>query len=103
MLHFVLCYISYGYVCSYIHTYVIIFSFLDKNILVHQECACDSPLLCSCPYGGRVTYVLGDMGLFWIDKQQLSGKYVDWAKAKYSEPAGTDRMKASEVRKLFFS
>ena len=71
--------------------------FLDKNILVHQTCSCESPLLCSCPFGGRVTYVLGDMGLFWIDREQLSGSYVEWAKAKRDEPAGTTGMKAPEV------
>ena len=43
------------------------------------------------------------MGLFWIDKQRLSGKYVEWAKEKYKEPAGTDRMKASEVWNIFSS
>lgn len=74
-----------------------IYVFSDKNILVHQTCSCERPLLCSCPFGGRVTYVLGDMGLFWIDSEKHSGNYVDWAKAKQREPAGTARMKAPEV------
>ena len=68
---------------------------------MHQTCSCEKPLLCSCPFGGRVTYVLGDMGLFWIEGKQLSGRYVEWAKAKRSEPAGTAGMKAPEVLHLY--
>ena len=70
---------------------------LDRNILIHQTCSCTSPLLCTCPYGGGVKYVLGDMDLFCVDGERLSGKYVDWAKAKCNEPAGTVGMKATEV------
>ena len=79
-----------------------LYMFSDKNILVHQTCSCESPFLCSCPFGGRVTYVLGDMGLFWIDSEQLSGSYVEWAKAKCDEPAGTSGMKAPEVGIIYF-
>ena len=64
---------------------------------MHQTCSCKAPLLCSCPHGGRVTYLLGDMGLFWTEGERLSGKYVEWAKAKHFEPAGTAGMKAPEV------
>ena len=44
-----------------------------------------------------MTYVLGDMGSFWTEGGQLSGNYVEWAKAKHKEPAGTVGMKAPEV------
>ena len=44
-----------------------------------------------------MTYVLGDMGLFWKEGERLSGHYVEWAKAKRNEPAGTAGMKAPEV------
>ena len=64
---------------------------------MHQACACHEPLLCSCPDGGRVTYVLGDMSLFWTEGKRPSGKYVKWAKAKQKEPGGTAGMKAPEV------
>ena len=64
---------------------------------MQQACACQEALLCSYPHGGRVTYVLGDMSLFWIEGKQPSGKYVKWAKAKQREPAGTAGMKAPEV------
>ena len=71
--------------------------FLDTNILVHQTCSCDNPLLCACPGGGGVTYVLGDMDLFCVQGEALSGKYLNWAKQKFTEPAGTPGLKATEV------
>ena len=71
--------------------------FLDKNILVHQSCPCKTPLQCSCIGGSGVTYVLGDMGLFWMEKN-LTKKYMEWATAKDIEPAGTKGMKAPEVK-----
>ena len=37
------------------------------------------------------------MGLFWDDKGHLSSKYMEWAKQKSDEPAGTAGMKATEV------
>lgn len=37
------------------------------------------------------------MGLFWMEGERLSGKYVEWANAKHVEPAGTAGMKAPEV------
>jgi len=71
----------------------------DRNILVHQTCPCLSPIRCKCSCGGGVKYVVGDMGLFWDDKEHRSTKYMEWAKEKSDEPAGTAGMKASEVSK----
>ena len=64
---------------------------------MHQSCSCQAPLFCSCPSGGRVTYVLGDMSLFRKEEKQPSRKYMEWAKEKCNEPAGTTGMKAPEV------
>jgi len=41
--------------------------------------------------------VLGDMDLFCVHGESVSGKYVEWARAKQTEPAGTAGMKATEV------
>ena len=70
---------------------------LDTNILVHQTCSCISPLQCSCPGDGGVTYVIGDMDLFCVQGKALSGKYLNWAKQKFTEPSGTRGLKATEV------
>jgi len=48
-----------------------------------------------------VKYVLGDMGLFWEDKRHLTLKYMEWAKEKSREPAGTTGMKATEVQYVY--
>ena len=66
---------------------------------MHQTCICESPLVCTCGPGDNkgVTYVLGDMDLFCIDGENLSGEYVRWARAKFTEPSGTRDMKATEV------
>ena len=65
--------------------------------MVHQTCSCVSPLQCVCSGGSGVTYVLGDMDLFCVQGETLSGKYLDWAKEKFNEPAGTHGLKATEV------
>ena len=70
---------------------------LDTNILVHQTCSCVSPLQCVCPGGSGVTYVLGDMDLFCVQGETLTGKYLDWANEKFNEPAGTHGFKPAEV------
>ena len=70
---------------------------VDTNILVHQTCSCVSPLQCIGHEDKGVTYVLGDMDLFWIHEEDLTGKYVDWAKKKFHEPSGTHGLKATEV------
>jgi len=44
--------------------------------------------------------VLGDMDLFCVLGESVSGKYVEWAQAKHHEPAGTIGMKATEVSSL---
>lgn len=84
-------------VVTYIVAAFYYYCFIDSNILVHQICMCKNPLLCTCPVGEAVTYVLGDIDLFCIDGEHLSGKYVEWAKAKRNEPAGSPGLKASEV------
>ena len=71
--------------------------FLDKNILVNQTCSCKTPLQCSCTGRGAITYLLGDMGLFWMEREKPTMKYEEWAQAKQNEPAGTKGMKAPEV------
>ena len=75
----------------------IIYFFVDANILVHMNCSCKSPLFCTCPPGEGVKFVLGDMDLFCVLGESVSGKYVEWAQAKHHEPAGTIGMKATEV------
>ena len=72
-------------------------SILDTNILVHQTCSCVSPLQCICSGGSGVTYVLGDMDLFCVQGETLTGKYLKWAKQKFTEPAGTRGLKPTEV------
>ena len=77
-----------------LHMYVL---FLDTNILVHQTCSCITPLQCVCPGDSGVTYVLGDMDLFCVQGEALSGKYLKWAKEKFTEPVGTRGLKPTEV------
>ena len=64
---------------------------------MHQTCSCVSPLQCVCPGGSGVTYVLGDMDLFCVQGETLTGKYLNWAKEKFTEPAGTRGLKPTEV------
>ena len=64
---------------------------------MHQTCPCKNVLQCACPGGSGVTYVLGDMSLFWMKGEKCTKKYIEWATAKYEEPAGTKGMKAPEV------
>ena len=71
--------------------------FLDTNILIHQTCSCVSPLLCVCSGDSGVTYALGDMDLCCVQGDTLSDNYLDWAKEKFNEPAGTHGLKAAEV------
>ena len=75
--------------------YVLYFS--DKNIFVHQTCPCKHVLQCSCPDGSGITYVLGDMSLFWMKGEKLTGKYIEWGVAKSNDPPGTKGMRAPEV------
>ena len=44
--------------------------------------------------------MLGDMDLFFVQGESMSGKYVELAQAKHHEPAGTVGMKATEVSSL---
>ena len=44
-----------------------------------------------------MTYVLGDMDLFCLQGETLTGKYLDWADEKFNEPAGTHGLKPAEV------
>ena len=89
----IICYVFVNVIVN-LHVYVL---FLDTNILVHQTCSCVSPLQCVCPGGNGVTYVLGDMDLFCVQGKTLSGKYLKWAKEKFTEPAGTQGLKPTEV------
>ncbi|XP_065896970.1 uncharacterized protein [Dysidea avara] len=99
--------ILYNYTVIFLHVYkgleylhskgIVHGDVKDRNILVHQTCPCLSPIRCKCPESGGVKYVLGDMGLFWDDKGHLSSKYMEWAKQKSDEPAGTAGMKATEL------
>ena len=41
--------------------------------------------------------MLCDMDLFCVQGKTLSGKHLKWAKEKFTEPAGTDGLKATEV------
>ena len=41
--------------------------------------------------------MLGDMDLFCIQGETLTGKYLDWANEKFNEPAGTHGLKPTEV------
>ena len=45
--------------------------------------------------------MLGDMDLFCVHGESVSRKYVEWARAKHTEPAGTAGMKATEVSILY--
>ena len=80
--------------------YVLHCILLDTNILVQQTCSCVSPLQCVCPGGSGVTYVLGDMDLFCVQGKTLTGKYLKWAKEKFTEPAGTRGLKPTEVCRM---
>ena len=64
---------------------------------MHQTCSCVNPLQCVCPGDSGVTYVLGDMDLFCLQGETLTGKYLDWADEKFNEPAGTHGLKPAEV------
>lgn len=70
---------------------------VDANILVQQNCPCQSPLRCTCTNHDGVKYLLTDMDLLCLDGQSLPNKYVKWSEIKLHEPAGTYGQKASEV------
>jgi len=62
--------------------------------LVHQNCQCDGPLLCSCPGDGEVLYVLGDLDLLCLEEDCSSEM---WDKMVQRDPAGTEGFKPPEV------
>ena len=70
---------------------------LASNVLVHQKCGCLSPLQCTCD--GGVTYLLGDMDLFCLEKESKNLSYTldEWKKMVGHDPAGTMGMKPPEV------
>ena len=70
-----------------------------SNILVHQNCACKSPLQCMCAGDGDVTYLLGDMDLLSLEEEgaNLTYTYEEWKKMVGHDPAGTIGMKPPEV------
>ena len=72
---------------------------LASNILVHQNCACESPLQCICAGDGDVTYLLGDMDLLSLEEEGANSTYTcdEWKKMVYHDPAGTIGMKPPEV------
>ena len=74
-------------------------SYLASNILVHQNCACQSPLQCTCAGDGDVTYLLGDMDLLSLEEEGADLIYTleEWQKMAYHDPAGTIGMKPPEV------
>ena len=74
--------------------------FVASNILVHQECGCESPLQCRCAGDGRVTYLLGDLDLLSLEEENSNLTYTcdEWVKMAGHDPAGTIGMKPPEVR-----
>ena len=70
---------------------------------MHQNCACQSPLQCTCDGDGDVTYLLGDMDLLSLEEESaesdLTYTYTldEWQKMAYHDPAGTIGMKPPEV------
>ena len=72
---------------------------LASNILVHQNCACQSPLQCICAGDGDVTYLLGDMDLLSLEEESANSTYTcdEWKKMVCHDPAGTIGMKPPEV------
>ena len=77
-------------------------SYLASNILVHQNCGCNSPLQCTCAGDGDVTYLLGDMDLLSLeDSENLTYTLDEWQKMAGHDPAGTIGMKPPEVCRTF--
>ena len=71
---------------------------LASNILVHQHCSCQSPLLCKCPGDdGGVVYVLGDLDLLCLETECSPYGQEYWEKMARHDPAGTMGMKPPEV------
>ena len=70
-----------------------------SNILVHQDCECQSPLQCLCTGDGNVTYLLGDMNLVSLEEESanLTHTVDEWKKMVGHDPAGTVGMKPPEV------
>ena len=68
---------------------------LASNILVHQECDCQSAVLCTCN-PNRTTYVLGDLDLLCFEGESSTATFEDW-KMTQRDPAGTVEMKPPEV------
>ena len=61
---------------------------------MHQECECQTPLQCTCDEG--LTYLLGDMDLFCLEKESINA-LEEWKKMPDHDPAGTMGMKPPEV------
>ena len=62
-------------------------------------CTCQSPLQCTCPGDGDVTYLLGDMDLLSLEEESENSTYTcdEWKKMAGHDPAGTIGMKPPEV------
>ena len=45
---------------------------LASNILVQQNCSCESPLMCICLEGNKTCYMLGDMNLLCAEGESTS-------------------------------
>ena len=67
--------------------------------MIHQNCACQSPLQCACAGDGDVTYLLGDMDLLSLEEEGANLIYTceEWEKMAGRDPAGTIGMKPPEV------
>lgn len=68
----------------------------SSNILVQQNCSCDSPLMCDCPEGNKIHCVLGDMNLLCDEGESSLITSEVWHRMALHEPAGTPRMKPPE-------
>ena len=70
--------------------------FLSSNILVQQNCSCESPIMCTCTEANEICYVLGDMNLLCAEGESMSEL---WCKMEV-KAAGTLGMKPPEVHNL---
>ena len=73
-----------------------------SNILVQQNCFCESPLICTCPEGNKIYCVLGDMNLLCDEGESSLITSEMWHRMALHEPAGTPRMKAPEVNNVYY-
>ena len=78
---------------------LLVFIYIASNILVQQNCPCQSVILCQCPSEDRVVFILSDLDLVCLEgKDALASKSVEvWDKMAMHDPAGTIEMKSPEV------